>query len=75
MPKEAVLQPTIKPSDIPRLINTNALADSLQFVLVSDLNRWAAKGLEGYNGVIAPYGRCGAIKRMDIAAITRFANR
>lgn len=48
-PRRQFWQPTIKPSDVPRLINTNALADPLQFVLFSDLNRWAAKGIGGYN--------------------------
>jgi hypothetical protein len=52
-----------------------ALADSLQFVLFSNLNRWAAKGVGESNCVIAPNGRGGAIKRMDISTITRFANR
>ncbi|MFM7804276.1 MAG: type II secretion system protein [Verrucomicrobiota bacterium] len=63
MPKEAGWQPILKLSDVMRLVNTNALADSQQFVLFSDLNSWAANGVGGYNWVIAPHGRGGAIKR------------
>lgn len=73
-PRRQFWQPTIKPSDVPRLINTNALADSLQFVLFSDLNRWAAKGIGGYNWVIAPHGPCGAIHtRASKAVRTQWA--
>ena len=63
MPSGAGWQSVIKLSDVPTLINTNALADSQQMVLFSDLNSWAANGVGGYNWVIAPHGKAGAIKK------------
>ena len=63
MPKEAGWQSAIKLTDVSTLINTNALADSQQMVLFSDLNSWAANGVGGYNWVIAPHGKSGAVKR------------
>ncbi len=63
MPKEAGWQSAIKLTDIPILINTNALADSERLVLFSDINTWAANGVGGYNFVTAPHGKGGPIKR------------
>lgn len=63
MPREAGWQSVIKLTDVLTLVNTNALADSQQMVLFSDLNSWAANGVGGYNWVIAPHGKAGAIKR------------
>ena len=63
MPKEAGWQSVIKLTDVSSLLNTNALADSRQMALFSDLNSWAANGVGGYNWVIAPHGKSGAIKR------------
>ena len=62
MPLEAGWQSVIKLTDIATLINTNALADSQRMVLFSDLNSWAANGVGGYNWVIAPHGKAGAVK-------------
>lgn len=63
MPPGAGWQSVIKLSDVSTLNNTNALADSQQLVLFSDLNSWAANGVGGYNWVMAPHGRGGAVKR------------
>ncbi len=63
MPKEAGWQSILKLSDVPSVTNTNAFADTTQFVLFSDLNSWAANGVGGYNWVIAPHGRGGAVKK------------
>ena len=63
MPKAAGWQSVIKLTDASTLINTNVLADSPQMVLFSDLNSWAANGVGGYNWVIAPHGKAGAMKR------------
>ena len=63
MPKEAGWQSVSKLTDTSTLINTNALADGQQLVLFSDLNSWAANGIGGYNWVIAPHGRGGAVRR------------
>ena len=62
MPKEAGWQSVQKLSDVITLVNTNSLAESDRFVLFSDLNSWAANGVGGYNWVIAPHGKGGAIK-------------
>ncbi len=56
-------QSAIKLTDIPILVNTNALAESERMVLFSDMNSWAANGVGGYNWVTAPHGRAGPIKR------------
>ncbi len=63
MPKEAGWQSVIKLTDSLTLINTNALAETQQLVLFSDLNSWAANGVGGFNWVIAPHGKAGAMKR------------
>ncbi|MBM3821600.1 MAG: type II secretion system protein [Verrucomicrobia bacterium] len=63
MPPTAGWQSVIKLGDLPNLVNTNALAETQKLVLFSDLNSWAANGVGGYNWVIAPHGRAGAIKR------------
>ena len=43
--------------------DTNALADSQQMLLFSDINSWAANGVGGYNWTTAPHGKSGAVKR------------
>ena len=63
MPPEAGWESMIKLTDISSLANTNPLAGGAQMVLFSDLNSWAANGVGGYNWVIAPHGKAGAIKR------------
>ncbi len=63
LPKAAGWQSVIKLTDVPTVINTNALADAQPMVLFSDLNSWAANGVGGYNWVIAPHGRGGPMKR------------
>ncbi len=63
MPKAAGWQSVIKLTDIATLINTNAQAEAQPMVLFSDLNSWAANGVGGYNWVIAPHGKGGAMKR------------
>ncbi len=63
MPRQAGWQSVVKLSDVSTLVNTNALADSQQLVLFSDLNSWAANGVGGYNWVMAPHGKAGPIKR------------
>jgi prepilin-type N-terminal cleavage/methylation domain-containing protein len=63
MPKAAGWQSVIKLTDIATLINTNAQAEAQPMVLFSDLNSWAANGVGGYNWVMAPHGKGGAMKR------------
>ena len=63
MPKAAGWQSVLKLTDVPTLTNLNAMGDSQPMVLFSDLNSWAANGVGGYNWVIAPHGKTGAMKR------------
>jgi prepilin-type N-terminal cleavage/methylation domain-containing protein len=63
MPPAAGWQSVTKLTDSLTLINTNALAETQQLVLFSDLNSWAANGVGGFNWVMAPHGKAGAMKR------------
>ncbi|MSU37010.1 MAG: type II secretion system protein [Pedosphaera sp.] len=62
MPPAAGWTSARKLTDVPVALasNTNALNEPL--LLFSDENSWAANGVGGYNWVIAPHGKGGAIR-------------
>ncbi|MCX6896246.1 MAG: type II secretion system protein [Verrucomicrobia bacterium] len=67
MPQTAGWRSALKLTDVPTMTNTNPLIDSRQMVLFSDANSWAANGVGGYNWVMAPHGKTGAMKRNGYA--------